>query len=160
MPNVEFKGGFPPEELERVLGEIDVLVLPSIWYENNPIVILEALAAVTPIATQDLSTLLVRESPKLPWGATLIVVTANVNQELNSTLLRLRAAGRQLVLISLSPDPPDPLVSQEVLTYHLPDAASPYQPLETDAARQLTPATQRDSILAEWMPARPEREMA
>jgi uncharacterized protein (DUF58 family) len=87
--------------------------------------ILEALAAVTPVATQDISTLLTRESPRLSWGATLIVVTANVNDELNSTLLRLHAAGRRLVLISLDKRSPDPLVSQEILTYHLPDAASP-----------------------------------
>jgi uncharacterized protein (DUF58 family) len=111
--------------------------------------ILEALAAVTPIAMQDISELLARESTKLPWGATLIVVTANVNEALNSTLLRLRTAGRRLVLISLR-DPPDPLVSEEILTYHLPDAASPYEPLETTAARQLTATKRRDSILTEW----------
>jgi uncharacterized protein (DUF58 family) len=111
--------------------------------------ILEALAAVTPIAMQDISELLARESTKLPWGATLIVVTANVNEALNSTLLRLRAAGRRLVLISLR-DQPDPVVSEEILTYHLPDAASPYEPLETTAARQLTATKRRDSILAEW----------
>jgi uncharacterized protein (DUF58 family) len=112
--------------------------------------ILEALAAVTPIATQDIAALLERESPRLPWGATLIVVTANVNEELNSTLLRLRAAGRRLVLISLSGQAPDPLVSEEVLTYHLPDAASPYLPVQTSAARQLTPAARRDGVLQEW----------
>jgi len=112
--------------------------------------ILEALAAVTPIATQDIAALLEHESPRLPWGATLIVVTANVNGELNSTLLRLRAAGRRLVLISLSEQAPDPLVSEEVLTYHLPDAASPYLPVQTSAARQLTPAARRDGVLQEW----------
>jgi uncharacterized protein (DUF58 family) len=113
--------------------------------------ILEALAAVTPIATQDIATLLERESPRLPWGATLIVVTANVNEELNSTLLRLRAAGRRLVLISLSREAPDPLVCEEVLTYHLPDAASPYLPVQTSAARQLTPLARRDGVLEEWV---------
>jgi uncharacterized protein (DUF58 family) len=122
--------------------------------------ILEALAAVTPVATQDIAELLARESPKLPWGATLIVVTANVNEELNSTLLRLRAAGRRLVLISLSGEAPDPLVSEEVLTYHLPDAASPYVPIQTQAARQLTPAAQRDGVLEALQAARPTEEQA
>ena len=116
--------------------------------------ILEALAAVTPIAMQDISELLTRESPRLPWGATLVVVTANVNEQLESTLLRLHHAGRRLVLISLAKNPPDPLVSECVLTYHLPDAASPYYPLPTKAARQLTAANRRDSILAEWSPTR------
>jgi uncharacterized protein (DUF58 family) len=116
--------------------------------------ILEALAAVTPVATQDISELLTRESPRLPWGATLVVVTANVNDTLNNTLLRLHAAGRRLVLVSLAPESPDPIVSEEILTYHLPDAASPYYPLETSAAQRLSAATRRDSILGEWSPAR------
>jgi uncharacterized protein (DUF58 family) len=112
--------------------------------------ILEAFAAVTPIATQELSALLARESPRLPWGATLVVVTAHVNEELNATLLRLHQAGRRLVLISLSKEAPDPVVAEEILTYHLPDAASSYQPLVTGAARQLTATSRRDSILGEW----------
>ena len=116
--------------------------------------ILEALAAVTPIAMKDISTLLTRESPRLSWGATLVVVTANVNEQLNSTLLRLHSAGRRLVLISLSKKPPDPLVSEKILTYHLPDAASPYYPVETRAARDLTAITRRDSVLPEWTPRR------
>jgi hypothetical protein len=37
-----------------------------------------------------------------------------------------------------------------VLTYHLPDAASPYLPVQTSAARQLTPTARRDGILQEW----------
>jgi uncharacterized protein (DUF58 family) len=115
--------------------------------------ILEALAAVTPVATQDISDSLTRESPRLPWGATLVVVTANVNEELSSTLLRLHAAGRRLVLISLAKEPPDSLVSEQILTYHLPDAASIYYPLDTSAARQLTPAAERDSVLAALSPA-------
>jgi len=110
--------------------------------------ILEALAAVTPIAMQDISDLLSRESPRLPWGATLAVVTANVNDELCSTLLRLHAAGRRLVLISLSQDSPDPAVSELILTYHLPDAASPYYPLPTGAAQQVPPMPRRDSSRA------------
>ena len=115
--------------------------------------ILEALAAVTPIAMQDIAELLTRESPKLAWGATLIVVTANVNDDLSGALLRLRAAGRQVVLISLAEEPPHPLVSEEVLTYHLPDAASPYTPQPSGAARRLTATTQRDGVLNEWSPA-------
>jgi uncharacterized protein (DUF58 family) len=115
--------------------------------------ILEALAAVTPIAMQDISDLLSRESPRLPWGATLAVVTANVNEELCTTLLRLHAAGRRLVLISLSQDPPDPAVSEQILTYHLPDAASPYYPLPTGGAQQVPAMPRRSSRWAVAAPA-------
>ena len=73
--------------------------------------VLEALAVVTPVATQSIAELLAHESPRLPWGATLAVVTANVNDELYGTLLRLHDAGRRMVLISLAKDPPDPLIA-------------------------------------------------
>jgi len=112
--------------------------------------ILEALAAVTPIATQDIAQLLTRESPRLPWGATLTVITANVNERLYSTLLRLHDAGRRLVLISLAEETPDPLVSERILTYHLPDAAAAYHPVPTSATGQLSAAARRDTALASW----------
>ena len=115
--------------------------------------VLEALAVVTPVATQSIAELLAHESPRLPWGATLAIVTANVNDELNSTLLRLHDAGRRMVLISLAKEPPDPLIAEQVLCYHLPDAAAAYYPLQTSAAWQLSPVARRESILAEWQPS-------
>jgi uncharacterized protein (DUF58 family) len=114
--------------------------------------VLEALAVVTPVATQSIAELLAHESPRLPWGATLAVVTANVNDELYSTLLRLHDAGRRLVLLSLSKEAPDPVVAEQILTYHLPDAASAYYPLQTGAARQLSPIARREQVLAAWNP--------
>ncbi len=47
-------GPFPRAELLRVLAETDVLVVPSIWYENSPLTILEALATDTPVIVSDL----------------------------------------------------------------------------------------------------------
>lgn len=38
----------------RVLRELDLLVVPSLWFENQPLVILEALAAKTPLCVSDL----------------------------------------------------------------------------------------------------------
>lgn len=43
------EGRFPPEALARVLRGLDVLVLPSVWYENSPNAILEAFAHHTPV---------------------------------------------------------------------------------------------------------------
>jgi glycosyltransferase involved in cell wall biosynthesis len=47
--NIRLEGQFPPEQLLDVLDQIDVLVMPSELYENNPLSILEALAAKVPI---------------------------------------------------------------------------------------------------------------
>jgi len=47
-------GAFAKEDLGRVLGGMDVLVVPSCWYENAPGVIFEAFAAGLPVVATDL----------------------------------------------------------------------------------------------------------
>jgi glycosyltransferase involved in cell wall biosynthesis len=51
---ISFVGPFPRERVGQVLSEIDVLVVPSRWYENAPVVIYEAFAAKTPVIATDL----------------------------------------------------------------------------------------------------------
>jgi uncharacterized protein (DUF58 family) len=81
--------------------------------------ILELLAAVTPFASAPIEHLLLRESPRLPWGATLLVVTAIAHDELLAALLDLRRAGRRMVLFTLAEEPPERLLSG-ITVYHLP----------------------------------------
>jgi glycosyltransferase involved in cell wall biosynthesis len=50
---IEFKGTFPRTELGQRLSEIDVLVIPSRWYENSPLVLLYGLATRTPVIVTD-----------------------------------------------------------------------------------------------------------
>ncbi len=47
--NTFFEGSVPNEEVGRVLAETDVVVVPSLWYENSPVVIQEAFAAGVPV---------------------------------------------------------------------------------------------------------------
>jgi uncharacterized protein (DUF58 family) len=68
--------------------------------------ILEALAAVTSFTVASIETLLMEESPRLPWGATLVVVTGVVTDDLLMALIRLRDVGRRVVLVSLEDDAP------------------------------------------------------
>jgi glycosyltransferase involved in cell wall biosynthesis len=51
---ISFAGLFPREKLWEVLSGIDVLVVPSRWYENSPVVIYEAFAAGVPVIATDL----------------------------------------------------------------------------------------------------------
>ena len=51
---ISFAGPFPREKIGYVLSEIDVLVVPSRWYENAPGVIYEAFAAGVPVVATDL----------------------------------------------------------------------------------------------------------
>ncbi len=47
--DIFFHGEYHPSELPQVFGNIDVLIVPSIWYENSPLVIQEALAIGVPV---------------------------------------------------------------------------------------------------------------
>lgn len=46
---IEFRGTFPNGRIGEVLGNLDALVVPSIWYENAPLVVHSALAAKCPV---------------------------------------------------------------------------------------------------------------
>ena len=50
---VRFCGTFPREDIGRVLANMDVLVMPSMWHENSPLMLLYALASRTPVITSD-----------------------------------------------------------------------------------------------------------
>ncbi|HUR28317.1 MAG TPA: glycosyltransferase family 4 protein [Planctomycetota bacterium] len=52
--DVELRGALPREAIAAELAATDVLVVPSIWYENSPLVILEAIAARTPLCVSDI----------------------------------------------------------------------------------------------------------
>ena len=80
--------------------------------------ILEVLAGVTPFATGSIERLLRDESSGLSWGATLVIVTAVVTDELRATLTRLREAGRRLVLVGVDYELPKP--PPGVLCHHVP----------------------------------------
>ena len=51
---ITFAGTFTPERIGHVLSEMDVLVVPSRWYENTPLVVYSAFAAGTPVVATDL----------------------------------------------------------------------------------------------------------
>ena len=51
---IEFCGKFHPDDLPKIHESIDVLIVPSVWYENSPNVILEAFALKTPVIASNL----------------------------------------------------------------------------------------------------------
>jgi len=52
--SVLFLGTFPNDDFGKVLSEIDVMVVPSRWYENTPLVMQSALTTKTPMIATDL----------------------------------------------------------------------------------------------------------
>jgi glycosyltransferase involved in cell wall biosynthesis len=51
---ISLRGQFKREQLADVLAEIDILVVPSLWHENAPLVIYEAFATKTPVIATNL----------------------------------------------------------------------------------------------------------
>jgi glycosyltransferase involved in cell wall biosynthesis len=52
--NIKFMGTFDNREVASVFREIDVLIFPSIWQENSPLVIHEALIAGVLVITSNI----------------------------------------------------------------------------------------------------------
>jgi uncharacterized protein (DUF58 family) len=88
--------------------------------------VLEALAAVTEFATSGIEVMMLRQSPSLPWVSTIVLVTAVVTDEIMVALLRLKEAGRRVVLISLA-DATPPKGLGNVLSYHIPATVPAFQ---------------------------------
>jgi glycosyltransferase involved in cell wall biosynthesis len=52
---IKFCGTFPNGMISNILDELDVLVVPSIWYENTPLVIYSAQTAGRPVIATNLA---------------------------------------------------------------------------------------------------------
>lgn len=54
LDRARHEGPYRQAELRQVLHALDVLIVPSLWYENTPTVIYEAVAAGVPVIASDL----------------------------------------------------------------------------------------------------------
>lgn len=52
---VKFCGTFPKHEIGSIFSELDALVVPSLWYENSPLVVYSAQAAKCPIIASNVA---------------------------------------------------------------------------------------------------------
>ena len=64
--DVQFMGTFNKEKMAEILQDIDLLVIPSRWYENSPLVLLNALATHTPVLVQRKPTELIAHLQMVP----------------------------------------------------------------------------------------------
>ncbi|UCD84958.1 MAG: glycosyltransferase, partial [Deltaproteobacteria bacterium] len=53
-PRIRFLGGFDNKDVAKILSEIDVIIVPSIWWENSPLTIHEAFMAKIPVITSNI----------------------------------------------------------------------------------------------------------
>jgi len=71
----------------RVLAETDVVVVPSLWYENSPVVIQEAFAAGIPVVASNIGAL-----PEKVGSAGWLFSAGNVD-ELRELVQHIAAIG-------------------------------------------------------------------
>jgi glycosyltransferase involved in cell wall biosynthesis len=57
LRHVSFHPVFPNEHLQRVFASLDVLVMPALWYENSPLVVLSSLSFKTPVVASNVGSL-------------------------------------------------------------------------------------------------------
>lgn len=80
--------------------------------------LLETLAGVTPLVTAQFERYLMKEAPRVPFGSTLLILTATNSPELAETLLLLKRHGRRITLVSFAKEAPQPIPG--VRAVHLP----------------------------------------
>lgn len=110
-PHIHLAGKFSHDQLPMVLSKVDVVVVPSIWYENSPLAILEAHAAGRPVVTARLGGMaeLVRD------GIDGLHFTPNDSRDLARQLQRLRSEKGLLERLRDGIQPP-PSIDDEMQT--------------------------------------------
>lgn len=53
--DVHFEGTFPASATAEILAGLDVMVIPSTWYENSPLILLQSLATHTPCVVSNVA---------------------------------------------------------------------------------------------------------
>jgi len=82
---IEFLGTFPNSQLGEILSHLDILAVPSRWYENTPLVIQSAFATRTPVLATDLGGM----SELVKHGSNGLLYKLNDTHSLKEQLLRI-----------------------------------------------------------------------
>lgn len=114
--NVQFMGVFAKEKMAEILNKIDLLVIPSRWYENSPLVLLNALATHTPVLVANVEGMTEFLSPGLNGYG---FERDNVNH-LHQQLLRLVQSRDELITLAKSThyDRTTSLMARETMTMY------------------------------------------
>ena len=81
-------------------------------------ILLESCTGVTPVVTSPFERFLMRELPKVSYGATLVIVTGVTNRELAKALVQVKQRGRPITLLSFAKKAPPEI--EGIRTFHLP----------------------------------------
>jgi uncharacterized protein (DUF58 family) len=88
-------------------------------------VLLQSLAGVTSVVTGNFENFLMREIPRVQYGATLIILTAVTTPELATTLIQLKQHERHITLYSIAEEEPPAIPGVHIIY-------QPYQKVEKE----------------------------
>ena len=94
--------------------------VPHSQHPDQLMRILEALAQLHQSEFIPASRFIQQEAKNLPWGSTLVVISAQPTDELLATLLDLKRMGRSVALIKVGGDTPE-IIGGDLLVYHIRD---------------------------------------
>jgi uncharacterized protein (DUF58 family) len=97
-----------------------MLKVPHSQHPDQLLHILEALAQIHQVETISAAQHVRQEAPGLPWGSTLLVISAQPNDDLLATLLDLKRAGRTVALVKVGGDMPE-AGTRGLAVYHIKD---------------------------------------
>jgi uncharacterized protein (DUF58 family) len=94
--------------------------VPHSQHPDQMVRILESLAQLHQTETVPIARFIRQEVPVLPWGSTLVVISAQPFDELLAALLDLRRAGRSVALVKVGGAAPES-GGDGLAAYHVPD---------------------------------------
>jgi uncharacterized protein (DUF58 family) len=97
-----------------------MLKVPPSQHPDQLTHILEALAQLHQVETIPAARFIRQEAPNLPWGSTVVVVSAQANEDLLATLLDLKRVGRSVALIKVGGEVPE-TGAGNLAVYHIND---------------------------------------
>lgn len=101
-PFVRFGGALSPDQVGDALRQADALIVPSIWYENSPVVIQEAYALGVPVIASRIGALI----EKVHEGETGRLFTVNDSADLARVVQEISAQPAQLAQFRANLQPP------------------------------------------------------
>jgi glycosyltransferase involved in cell wall biosynthesis len=123
--NVRFRGPYHRDDLDRLMKSVHVVLIPSIWWENSPLVIQEAFRNRRPVICSDIGGM----AEKVRDGIDGFHFRTGGALELADLLLRLRQNRRLLSQVSGRMQLPPS--EQEIMATHL----KLYRAIETGSRR-------------------------
>ena len=92
-----YRVGLYANQRRQPIGEL--VRIPPSQHADQMVYILEALAQIHASESMPIARFVSLESRNLPWGSTLVLITAVPTESLLAALLRMKRVGRQVALV-------------------------------------------------------------